>query len=391
MARHDREEPDGITLLSILLILAAAAIVLGVGLPLFLGGHGEQAGAAAKDKLSTAYAAAAATRSSDGDYAAAADIAAAISRSDTDEAPVIVDSISAMPVGQTALISSGTSNGPGSRNSKNIEMAYQDSDGVVWILRSTDGGPPLYSSVTPDKESYAQMVGNDNPLSYWPLDDQSGPLAANNVEGAPSGTYFGGVAMSQGQVDKGGPGAAVGLNGSTGYIDLGPQSDPEDYTAAGGSGWSTELWVKMDDLSTQQFIWSRYLAGKNAGAGTYIYYDPDKGFVCGTALGDGKYPIVDTEAGSVDAGRWYHIVCELDPKQKTKNIMYVNNTRYVTDWATSMKNVMPPKTPYDHLLGQNDASSWLDGYLSNVAFYAYPLSSTTVAAHYAKGTSAGQE
>jgi len=212
--------------------------------------------------------------------------------------------------------------------------------------------------------TYAATIKADNPVSYWRLDDASGP--ALDQMGANNGTYSAGVTRNQpGAIGDGD--AAVDLNGTSGYI-----TAPDSASLRLGDGpFTLEAWVNRPTLGTtfpgdQEQVFDKSDGGYQVNIqNNIVFFEQAAGTTIARAtrsMGTGWHQIVVTKNGAT-------VKIYLDGTDATGTV--TNKT--LTDGSGPL------------VLGARRglSSAFLDGSMDEVAIYKTALSASQVAAHYA--------
>ena len=221
-------------------------------------------------------------------------------------------------------------------------------------------------------DPYSAAVLADNPISYWRLNDTSGTTAVDQT-GNDNGGVVGGVTLGQpGPVPGDG---AMTFDGSTGYVDLGTNSNlyPQQ--------WTVEAWFKASSESQaccegagRIYRNRHYGQWLDANASGYVQGD-------GCTNAANCQPVHSPGTGYLDGG-WHYTAVTHDSAGFE---LYVDGAQVATMAA-------PAGTFYsqsDGIALARDGScgcSYFAGSLAEVAVYGSSVSASRVAAHYAAAT-----
>ncbi|WP_165950160.1 DNRLRE domain-containing protein [Actinomadura sp. GC306] len=232
-----------------------------------------------------------------------------------------------------------------------------------------------------DGSHYRSTVLDDNPTSYWRLNESSGRVISSAVAGN-LGTDNGGATS----LTLGRPGAlagtsdrAVGFNGSDSRVRM-----PDRYISREGGYLAVEAWFR----TTGQGVILSYqnaMYGSQANKYTPALYVGADGKLRGQ-FWNGSNTNVLTSAGAVNNGQWHHAVLSGQGSSQTlyldgQKVGTLNGTIdhlnepyvYIGSGYTTKGWAQTPPT-----------SGWFDfaGDLDEVAIYDRPLGLPAVRAHY---------
>jgi hypothetical protein len=239
----------------------------------------------------------------------------------------------------------------------------------------TPADGPAAESQTP--LTYRELVLQDRPVGYFPLDEADGITTITDVVGGPSATALNKVKMGS----PGAHGTCAEFPGtSDDYINAGDRFDFARQT------FSFEFWVKptiyeqpyYNPITKRAFPngYSTYFTHSgdglhasftwdmgNADASALVYADFPK--VTRIALPDGSTPYFDSGFD----GNWVHVACTYDKGTMT---LYYDGAPA----AVQPNGIAPTNTTEALRIGYVFL-----GQVDEVAFYDYPLGSDRVAAH----------
>lgn len=228
--------------------------------------------------------------------------------------------------------------------------------------------------------AYQQAVLNDNPVSYWRLDEMTGSIA-HDQRGIADGSISGGVTLNQLGPTAGG--AAMAFDGSTGQVSISPTS-----ALTTPQSWTVEAWFMIPSGTS----------GSQAGT---LFYDASGGFGYALEVTAGGLLVGDlctvngcsslcTSSSVVDGGWWYvnfeGTTVPQNGFSQDVNLNWVEPDG-TTVWSSTSGDSCPTGTPFSVngvMLGQNPActcSAHYNGMLSEVAYYNYELSTQQEGTH----------
>lgn len=223
---------------------------------------------------------------------------------------------------------------------------------------------------------YRAAVLADNPVSYWQLNDRTGPTAVDEENRNPG-------QISGATLGEPGPFAGSGsmrFEGG-GSVDLG-----HDPSLRPPTNWTIEAWFRASPTDAANCINTFDGSGCSLYAvhafGVHLVLDPQGhaygGFDAIASTNEQTYSV--TSPNTYDDNAWHYVVLVRDTNRLT---LYVDGAEVA---ATA---VAVPTTYYccENIatIANDDACGCvaLWGWESEVAFYNYPLPATRIAAHYA--------
>ena len=237
-----------------------------------------------------------------------------------------------------------------------ISYAYQ------W-QRCTDGGG-----------GYAPAVMADSPLGYWRLGEASGTVAADSSPYGRAGTYVNNPTLGATGALAGDANTAVGFDGVSQKVNI-----PDDTGVRLNGSFSIEFWAKLGAFAN---TWPGILRKGDSftgATGYLIWYSSDLRPIFKRAGIDGEKV---TAAGALSTSTYKHYVLTYDAAAGILR-WYVNGAPDSTYSGLSY-----PTNVDSSLVALGRGDQFGNEFLDDVAFYAYPLSSSQVSAHYSAGTSA---
>lgn len=216
--------------------------------------------------------------------------------------------------------------------------------------------PPTESS------AYVAAVLADSPLAYWRLNDSAPSGAGSVTDFSTAGTYD---ATPNGGLTWDGPGSiSDGLgksvlgNGTSGYISAGSSLAT---TLMSSSTWTIEAWF-YSSVANAGFIFS---AASDATHRVAIQHYANRIYSSST-VGGNKSGLV-----SQLTGNWHHIVLT------STGALYINNVEAVGTSSAPLNSTVAAT-----IGALNNATSWFNGRLADVAVYTTVLSPARIAAHW---------
>ena len=221
--------------------------------------------------------------------------------------------------------------------------------------------------------TYDQTILADNPWLYLPFKESSG-TTADDLAGTPdNGTYGGGFTLGATGIGDGE--TAVTLNGSTGNISIPDAPKIQLPQNVGFLALSLELWIKPSSGATMIL----YSKGGNTNAPPIDWL-----LVSGVpALYTGATEQI-ADAGAVTASVWTHLVLTTSGSAGANQTYTCYQNGVITENVNNGTNMGTPDTSHPALVGaRGDSAAFFAGGLAKFAMYAYELSPTQVARHYA--------
>ncbi|MGI8779926.1 MAG: LamG domain-containing protein, partial [Solirubrobacteraceae bacterium] len=224
--------------------------------------------------------------------------------------------------------------------------------------------------------SYRDVVGDDDPVSYWRLGETAGTAAADQ-QAANAGTYVGSPALNRTGAPAGDADRSPLFNGTTQYVNV---PDSASLDTLGNAGITLEIWAKRSSTTgtTDINLFSKGCDAAeltiNATSGLVQFW---KSCVVNTA------PLAtSTAAGDIDDTEWHHIVAT---KAGTTSKLYVDGvdvTVIGTDSTLAATNVALRIGAWD---SGGSLFDFFPGRLDEAAVYSRALSATEVKLHYNAG------
>jgi Concanavalin A-like lectin/glucanases superfamily len=208
--------------------------------------------------------------------------------------------------------------------------------------------PPARPSST--AETYRNFVMSNNPMSYWPLGERTGSVAADALHHN-DGVYTGGV-----QLGVKGPLAqttAAVFNGKTSRVRLGFVS----------SVHTVELWLKTRARTDAVVFSNRDAIHRFTAVGTYG----------GLARSYDGYGIIGDTVGN---GSWHYLVYTYDSPTSTGRL-YIDGKLSQFAFYPRSEGGAPGNIGYDA-----DLRSYFPGAVAQVAVYSYVLKPEQIRSHY---------
>lgn len=220
-------------------------------------------------------------------------------------------------------------------------------------------------------DAYGRAVYDDEPTTYWRLDETSGTTAADTSDNGATGNYVGGVSLGAPQAIEVGTG--VTLDGTSGNV---VSSSP----SGGPSTYSAELW-----FATSTTRGGKLLGFGNAQTGLSSSYDKQ---IYMTNAGhlifgvyNGGFDLV-TSPTALNDGQWHHVVATQDA---TGMRLYIDDQLAGTNGASTNQAYQGYwRVGGDSLNWWPDqpTSHYFAGNIDEVAIYGSALSAARVDAHY---------
>jgi hypothetical protein len=222
-------------------------------------------------------------------------------------------------------------------------------------------------------DTYGQAVFNDGPSVYWPLDDATGPAAADASGNGDTGTYEGGVTYGTPSPVEGSSGTGVTLDGSSGQVVTSQAiTDPTTY--------SEEMWFNATTTEGGFLMgFGSSPSGLSSDGDRQVWMSDDGQLNFGVFTGE---MVTVQSPGSYNDGNWHYVVATQGPDGMN---LYVDgqlvgsnptsqSQSYVGYWRVGADNVDGwPDQP---------TSNYFEATISDVAFYNTELSGAQVQAHY---------
>jgi hypothetical protein len=228
--------------------------------------------------------------------------------------------------------------------------------------------------------TYVESVMAANPIAYWPLDEDGGPLAFDYADGGYNGNYSSmGVTYGQPGVLDGG--TSVLFDGTHGDILVtdGMFGSVADFL--GSASFSLEAWIMPTALTPEYrgIITNETQddAGKKQGYAVYLESDAGFGF---DRYQNGKSTPLRV-SGAVLAGSWSHVVMTMgedDDGGYTMKI-YVNGME-----RTSISTDILIQNGCKFAIGSTicGTQGFFEGNFDEVAVYGHALDEECIMRHY---------
>jgi len=242
----------------------------------------------------------------------------------------------------------------------------------------TLGGGTVVAPPVPS-DAYGQAVYNDQPSSYWRLDESSGTTAADDSNNGNTGQYGTGVTL-------GTPGALVSYPGDTAVTLDGASDGVISGSTAGASpsSFSTELWFKTTTTSGGKLIgFGNSQTGLSSNYDKQVYMTDSGQLVFGTYNG-GTDTVISSN--SYNDGSWHYLVATQG----------ANGMALYVDGALTGSNTVTTNQSYTGYwrIGGDNLNSWpyqptsdyFAGSVDEAAVYPTALTAAQVSAHYAAAT-----
>jgi DNA-binding beta-propeller fold protein YncE len=215
--------------------------------------------------------------------------------------------------------------------------------------------------------TYAQAVTGDAPVSYWRLNESSGPTAADSV-GTNPGTYVGAVPGAPGLLAST-TNTAASFSGTTQYVRI-----LNSASVAPTARVSVEAWIKPAAIPAAGAFAS--IATK-AESYSLQFNGPRLEF---TIMQSGVRKRLQAPTGAVAAGSVYHVVGTFDG---TTQRLYINGAQVA---SAALTGAITANTN-NFLIGAWSATSeFFKGTIDEVALYSTALTAAQVSNHYNTGT-----
>jgi Concanavalin A-like lectin/glucanases superfamily len=251
---------------------------------------------------------------------------------------------------------------------------------------------------------YSARVLEKKPVGYWRLNERSGLQAHDATVNGHTGSYKGGVALGQAGPIRSEPSFAVGLNGTTAYVEI---PDSVSFSqATSGQGLTVEAWMRPDSLvfagqTSQKYV---HWLGKGEhdsfewGFRFYSQDSPTRPNRISAYIWNATSPPHTQNEGAgayfqdvLQTGAWIHVVACYDPGDASnpnagvslyKNGVLRENPPKSPGARYSTYNIQPSHGSAPLRLGTRDLGSFLTGGLDAVAIYPRVLSATEIMDNY---------
>ncbi|MDI6448235.1 LamG-like jellyroll fold domain-containing protein, partial [Anaerobaca lacustris] len=186
-------------------------------------------------------------------------------------------------------------------------------------------------------------------VAWWAFDEGSGTVAADGSGNGNDGVVEGGAVWVPGVLDM-----ALQFNGSNSFVRA-------PYIPFNDRSFTQAMWINPSLSANEQVVFAQVQAGATD---TSLHY---------RIWGDGRVRMgfynndLDTPAGTVVAGNWYHVAFWYDFENQNRRI-------YIDGVLTAEAGASPYKgTVGDTRIGQWSNSQWFDGMIDDVQVYDRPL------------------
>ncbi len=232
-------------------------------------------------------------------------------------------------------------------------------------------------STPPPADSYGQAVFGSGPALYWPLDDASGPTAADLSGNGDTGSYSsGGITYGAPSPVEGASGSGVTLDGASGQIVASqPITDPTTY--------SEEMW--FDTTTDNGGLLSGFgtsPSGMSDSRDRMVWMSNDGQLNFGVYNAQTEQTVVVQSPQSYNNGAWHHVVATQGPDGMN---LYVDGQLVGSNDNTQAQSYLGYwRVGGENLAGWPDSptSNYFAGTISDVAFYNSELSASQVLTHY---------
>jgi galactose oxidase len=257
---------------------------------------------------------------------------------------------------------------------------------MLFALNS-NGTPSISSTISitnvasqPPADAYGQAVYSAGPSAYWPLNDASGPTAADLSGNGDTANYSAtGIGYGAPSPVEGASGTGVTLNGSSGQIVASqPITDPTTY--------SEEMWFKTTSIDGGYLMGFGTSASGASGRRDRQVWMSNNGQLH-FGIDDGSLLAINS-SGSYNNGEWHQVVATQGADGLN---LYVDGQLVAGDSTAGLpQNYLGYwRVGYDNLHGWSNAPTddYFAGTISDVAFYNSELSGSQVQTQYqASGT-----
>jgi|GEM_PF-5491042 len=237
----------------------------------------------------------------------------------------------------------------------------------------------MYQSALPPIP--ADMAG------HWKLDESGNTNIAVDATGTNNGTLMAFPADETANWVAGVDAGALDFDGTDDYVTMG---NAAALSFERTSPFSVTAWIKRDTANTRDGIWSK--EGGACGPGIYLEVDDGTNSSTVNALNlelwnqtTNQNIFVQTPAGSILAGQWYHVAATYDGGSAASGVkLYVNGVmpslNTIHDDLTSSSIL----TTANAIIGSgcNGSSARFDGKIDDVRVYSRALSALEIAAIY---------
>lgn len=254
-------------------------------------------------------------------------------------------------------------------------------------MTATDGlrllNQKLFTSL-----SYETSVVADGPTQFWPLQDLTGSVAANDITGVPTftGTYVGNCLLGQGGPSVAGLSYGVKFDGIGAYMNSN-LGQVNGLPSCGGA-WEFCFKQTSGQVGTQTLCNLETVSGAQT---QQVHVDMDASghlilaFVTTTPSSGSS-----ATTGTYNDGNWHHVVVNsTNPGSNPVFTVYVDGVLVMTYTATSFGGgrsgtvVLGCAQAYDQY---QSFSQFFSGWMAYASFYNAPLTTTQISNHYSRLT-----
>ena len=223
---------------------------------------------------------------------------------------------------------------------------------------------------------YAQVILQDQPVAYWPLNETAGAVANDLSGNGYNAAYIGTPTLGAAPIAPG-LGASVSLNGSTQYVELATPPAALQLVEGSFEGW----WLPSVIPTAANTGGAVVAAVYNSSNVNYMLgFGANDGSTSHSNFSFGHYGAAWTSATNstaATANTPAHLVATFNG---TTMILYVNGVSVASVAASTFT-----PTANGIVMGAGDNGGYLTGLLSNVAIYNTVLSAARIQAHYNAG------
>jgi Concanavalin A-like lectin/glucanases superfamily len=251
---------------------------------------------------------------------------------------------------------------------------------------------------------YSARVLGKKPVGYWRLNEQSGLEAHDATMNGHTGSYKGGVLLGQTGPIRSEPTLAIGVNGTTAFVEI-PDSAAFSQPTS-GQGLTVEAWMRPDSLvfagqTAQKYVHWLGKGERGAFEWGFRFYSQDSPTRPNRISAYIWNPTSAAHAQNEGAGAyfqdvlqpgvWIHIVACYDPGDASnpnagvsiyKNGVLRENPSKSPGARYSSYNITPAHGSAPLRLGTRDLGSFLTGGLDAVAIYPRVLSAAEIMDNY---------
>ncbi len=222
----------------------------------------------------------------------------------------------------------------------------------------------IFNLTTPG-DPYNTVITNDNPVSYWRLDDLSDEQGANGLSNGSTVSFSGSAGVSG---DLSGYGIFDGTTNN--FLEVSSPSGSIQFT---GAAFSIEAWVYITSFASNNYIVSM----DSSNSHTYRLKVDTGGYPI-FYMNDVSNSLTATASSPISLNTWYHLVGTHHGSGVTD--IFVNGGSP----AGSASGTEPTPTWISPNLriGGNAVPIEFSGRIDEVALYSSPLVTVSVQAHY---------